>query len=81
MFLGNWKKIYNDTETLEIISGHQIVFQEKPVQKNRPKPFQLSGTEEQLVDQEIETLLKKGFLLNTFTISKRGGARRPVIDL
>ena len=57
-----------------------------------PIPFRLSRPEERLVDQEIKKLLKKGaievvehtenqFFSNIFTVPKKDGTRRPVIDL
>ena len=57
-----------------------------------PTPFKLLRPEERLVDQEIKKLLKKGaievvehtenqFLSNIFTVPRKDGTRRPVIDL
>ena len=62
------------------------------MQTTPPTPFKLSRPEERLVDQEIKELLKKGaievvehtesqFLSNIFTVPKKDGTRRPVIDL
>ena len=59
-----------------------------PIQSNPPHPFNMS----RLVDLEVQNLLAKGaieicspcpnqFISNIFTISKKDGGRRPVVDM
>ena len=92
VFIDQWKKLTDDQDVLQIVSGHCLEFDEEPMQTAPPTPFKLSRPEERLVDQEIKKLLKKGaievvehaenqFLSNIFTVPKKDGTRRPVIDL
>ena len=59
-----------------------------PIQSNPPHPFNMS----RLVDLEVQNLLAKGaieicspcpnqFISNIFTIPKKDGGRRPVVDM
>ena len=63
-----------------------------PIQTNPPHPFDMSKEEEILVDPEVQNLLAKGaieicspdpnqFYSNIFTIPKKDGGRRPVVDM
>ena len=85
--MDKWSGLMNDQEILDIVSGYQLDFVEIPLQQKPPTPFNLSKEEEKLVYLEVEKLLRKGaieevepckdqFLLNIFTIPKRGGRRQ-----
>ena len=63
-----------------------------PIQSNPPLPFSMSKEEEMLVDLEVQNLLAKSaveicspdpnkFISNIFTIPKKDGGRRPVVDM
>ena len=63
-----------------------------PIQSNPPHPFNMSKEEKILVDLEVQNLLAKGaieicspdpkqFISNIFTILKKDGRRRPVVDM
>ena len=90
--MDKWTELTDDQEILDIVSGYQLDFSEIPHQQKPPTPFNLSEEEERLVDLEVEKLLRKGaieevepcenqFLSNIFTIPKKGGERRPVVDM
>ena len=92
VFIDQWKKLTDDQGVLQIASGYCLEFDQEPMQTAPPTSFKLSRPEEKLVDQEIKKLLKKGaievvehaenqFLSNIFTVPKKDGTRRPVIDL
>ena len=63
-----------------------------PIQSNPPLPFNMSKEEEMLVNLEVQNLLAEGaieicspdpnqFISNIFTIPKKDGGRRPVVDM
>ena len=90
--MDKWTELTNDQEILDIVLGYQLDFIEIPHQQKPPTPFNLSKEEEKLVDLEVEKLLRKGakeevepcknqFLWNIFTMPKKGGGRRPVVDM
>ena len=56
-FIENWQNITQDSAILDIVQGFQIQFQSFPVQKTLPRP---SLQNCKLVNEEIETLLRKG---------------------
>ena len=90
--MDKWTELTDDQDILDIVSGYQRDFSEIPHQQKPPTPFNLSEEEERLVDLEVEKRLRKGaieevkpcgnqFLSNIFTIPKKGGERRPVVDM
>ena len=90
--MDKWTGLTDNQEVLDIVSGYQMNFLEIPHQQKPPTPFNLSKEEESLVDLEVEKLLRKGaiqevepcknqVLSNILTILKKGGERRPVVDL
>ena len=86
-----WKEITGDQEILSLVQGCEIKFKSLPIQSNPPLPFNMSK-EEMLVDLEVQNFLAKGaieisspdpnqFITNIFTIPKKDGWRRPVVDM
>ena len=92
-FIKNWEKLRGkDPSVLEIVQGYKIPFTDTPHQTFLPKAGNLSKEEKKLVDQEIEQMQLKGaitkvkpcedqFLSNIFTVPKKDGGNRPVINL
>ena len=92
MFIDSWKEITGDQESLNLIQGCEIKFKSMPIQSNPPHPFNMSKGKERLVDLDVQNLLAKGaieicspdsnqFISNIFTIPKKDGGRRPVVDM
>ena len=91
-FLKNWKQLTQDPSILEIVQGYKIPFVQTPHQTFLPKAGNLSKEERNLVKEEIDQMLEKGaivktkpsrdqFLSNIFTVPKKNGGNRPVINL
>ena len=91
-FIKNWEKLTKDPSVLEIVQGYKIPFTDTPHRTFLPKAGNLSKEEKKLVDQEIEQMQLKGaitkvkpcedqFLSNIFTVPKKDGGNRPVINL
>ena len=92
-FLGAWEQITNDSEIFKVIEGYAIKFQQIPFQMSPPSVLKnLSEGEVPVIDNEIVDLLKKGSIevcshtpgesvSNIFTIPKKSGGNRPVIDI
>ena len=77
---------------MSLVQGCEIKFKSTPIQSNPPHPFNMSKEEETLVNLEVQNLLAKGateicspdpnqFISNIFTILKKDGGRRPVVDM
>ena len=91
-FLENWKILTNDPKILEWVSGLKIDFQEEPFQERVPHQAQMSMQESELINQEVEAMLRKGpvhlvhskdsqFLSKLFLVPKKDWGNRPVINL
>lgn len=82
----------NDPFILQTVRGLKVKFIEKPVQ-NIPRITQVFGRDSiQIVQNEIDSLLKKGaiipvepvqgqFVSTLFLVDKKSGGKRPVINL
>ena len=91
LFVDNWKKLTQDLWVLNTIQGYKIPFSMDPYQKGIPESV-VSKEEDVYISQEIQSLLDKGavipapyhpgnFFSTVFTVPKRGGERRPIINL
>ena len=76
---------------LNLVKGIELRFV-SPLSPSHPRPFNFSAEEAQLVDQEVDNLLKKGaviqvsacarqFISNIFLRPKKNGKLRPIINL
>ena len=74
------------------VKGININFVAPPVQNSPPKNIPFSSNEEEIIDNEVYTLLQKGaithaqpckdqFLSNIFVRPKKNGKMRPIINL
>ena len=59
-FQKNWKVLTQDPKILSIVEGYDIPFVEKPYQCQIPAKAKFDKTQTQLVNQEIQDMLKKG---------------------
>ena len=91
-FLEAWKVLTRDSAILEAVQGYKIPFQTTPKQSCLPHQPVLKAQETLRVQEEIESMLKKGaiqkvshkakeFISNLFLVSKKDGGNRPVINL
>lgn len=91
-FIKAWKSLSSDEWILRAVKGYKIEFICEPVQNKLPMKMGFSKSEESAIDCEIDKLLNKGairracfhsnqFISNLFTIPKKSGDLRPVINL
>ena len=87
-----WKLITKDPEILSLIKGYKIPLLKTPIQDKTPPIPHMSKAQKNLVEIEIETMLRKGaicrtnhaageFISNLFLVEKKDGGQRPVINL
>ena len=92
-FLPNWKKLTQDPWVLETVAGYQLRFRQEPHQSVAPM-MRVSKEEERCISEEVQSLWEKGaispvprhregqcFLSTIFTVPKKDGGRRPIINL
>ena len=90
-FSRQWRKITCDPAILEMVDGWEINFHTRP-QHSVARQINLSGAEQAAVDQEIESMLKKGaiseanseqgqVLSGIFLRDKKDGSSRPILNL
>ena len=91
-FVQSWEKLTSDQNVLSLVKGYEIPILVEPFQEKSLHQIKMSSAEKQLVDSEIEEMLKKGailkvdpvngqFLSNLFLVDKKDGRHRPVINL
>ena len=92
-FVKNWEQLTKDRWVLSTVRGYYIDFTSTPHQSRRPHPPKFNQSQEQLIQQEVETLLMKGavtklrtppmggFYSTLFLVPKKDGGVRPVINL
>ena len=94
-FYDNWEKITQDTWVLDAVTGHKLEFTETPHQAYVPK-MHVTLEEAALIDLEVQALHQNNaisrvsnqnscrtnqFVSPLFTVPKKGGGHRPVINL
>ena len=83
-FQNSWRLITKDPEILSFVKGYKIPLLEKPVQNALPQALKMSKEQRDLVELEIQTMLRKGaisrvqhiqgeFLSNLFLVEKKDG--------
>ena len=91
-FVKNWQRLTNDPMILDIVNGYEIPFILPPRQSRLPNLCQLTKEASDLVDQEVQDMLRKGaivvsdpkedqFLSSLFLVKKKDGGNRPVVNL
>jgi len=91
-FIKEWRKITKDVYILEAVSGFRIPFLSEPMQVREPKIPNYNLSDEELISESIDKLLKSGaiveseeevgqFVSTIFTVPKPDGSRRPIINL
>jgi hypothetical protein len=82
----------SDPDILETVSGQRIEFNQNPVQLNLPVQPNYSCQQGQFIDSEIQSLLKKGVILESthepneyispiFLRPKKDGSHRMILNL
>ena len=83
-FVKNWQRLTNDPMILDIVNGYEIPFILPPRQSRLPNLCQLTKEASDLVDQEVQDMLRKGaivvsdlkggqFLSSLFLVKKKDG--------
>lgn len=91
-FLPKWRTITSDREIIDMITGTTIDFKYLTVQHGPPAIQEFSDTESQIIETEIEKLLKKGVIVRTvretgdfispiFLREKKDGSHRMILNL
>ena len=91
-FLPNWQKISDYQAVLQTVTGLEIKWLNKPPHSITIKGPTFSRTENNLIDQEIKTMLDKGaihatepskpqFIGHIFLRPKKDGGMRPVFNM
>lgn len=91
-FTHEWSRITNDREVLDAIKGYKLPFKSIPIQAYKPRARILSANELEIMQVEIRKLLSKGvvkrvnsskhqFLSSIFTVPKRDGSSRFILNL
>ena len=91
-FPNNWKMLTQNKFARSLVNGIKIKFIETPVQTRIPPPLRFTDTEAACVDQEVESLLRRGaihrveqcdsqFVSNVFLQPKKSGGLCLIINL
>ena len=91
-YLKNWGQLTTDSSVPDIVKGYKLRFKAHPHQFYRPITNPKSSKEFQAIKQEVNYLLSKGaikqipksqakFVSRLFTVPKKSGGLRPVINL
>ena len=91
-FHKSWELISGDPVILILIKSFKIFFFSQPVQDYVPRIPEISNTQRELEQAEIELMLRKGtisqidhtqgeFISMLLLVEKKGGGQNPVINL
>ena len=91
-FCKEFAKLTNDPMMLDIVRGYEVLFILPPRQSRLPHLCELTKQASDLVDQEVQDMLRKGairvsdpkedqFLSSLFLVEKKDGGNRPVVNL
>ena len=91
-FAKNWQRLKNEPMILDIVRGYEIPFILPPRQSRLPNVCQLTTEAPDLLDQEVQDMLRKGaivvsdpkedqFLSSLFLVKKKGGGNHTVVNL
>ena len=91
-FVKNWQRLTNNHMILDIVRGSEIPFILPPRQSRLPNLCHLTKEASDLVDQEVQDMLRKGaivfsypkkdqFLISLFFVKKKDGGNHPVVNL
>ena len=91
-FAKNWKSLTKDPTILNIVRGYEIPFISPSRQSRLPKLCQFTKEASDLVDQEVQDMLRKGaivfsdpkddqFLSSLSLLKKKDGENPPVVNL
>ena len=83
-----WDRISTDQWITDTVRGYKIEFKRDPIQYKLQNKIPFSRDEKECISVEVRKLFGKGasfhpkqFISNLFTIPKKGGELRPVINL
>ena len=62
-FLFHWKKITSDRNILQMVQGMKLDLLHFPKQQKPPQQIKFSSEEKLAVEEQIQTLLKKGAIV------------------
>ena len=91
-FVKNWKSLTKDPTILSIVRGYEIPFNSSSRQSRLPNLCQFTKKASDLVDQEVQDMLKEGaivvldpkedqFLRSLFLVKKKDWGNRSVVSL
>ena len=91
-YLENWGQLNTDSSVLDIVKGYRLRFKVHPHKFYHPITNPKSSKGFQAIKQEVKSLLSKGaikqipksqakFVSRLFTVPKKSGGLRPVINL
>ena len=91
-FAKNWQRLKNEPMILDIVRGYEIPFILPPRQSRLPNVCQLTTEAPDLLDQEVQDMLRKGaivvsdpkedqLLSSLFLVKKKDGGNHAVVNL
>ena len=83
-FVKNWQRLTNNPMILDLVNGYKIPFILLPKQSRLPNLCQLTKEASDLMDQEVQDMLRKGAIVVSqlfVSCEKKDGGNRPVVNL